>query len=207
MSEHPSLTRLWFMDWHGWVLSHDPVQDFFSPAPFKPGIHPGVSALVPASLELPHDVFFEKRVSMPRPFPKLEMLPAPDGLVYFRMKEQNTYLKSDPASGKGQIVTDSRNKAGWERFLPMTADLLRGLSTMIVPQAATLTDTQSGETFPLLQLRSGFIGDLGGKRMSLTKSIQAIEQLGRLQAGHKADISFHEEGSDIPFIVSAQRPN
>lgn len=206
MSEAPSLTRLWFMDWHGRVLSHDPIRDDFSQAPFEPGIHPGLSAQLPVPLHLPCNVALEKRVSMPRPLPRFEMQAAPNGLVCFQVKDKSTYLKSIPSRHGGEVVTTSPQIAQWESFLPMSENFLRGLSALLVPQAATLTDPQTGEAFSSIQLQLGFIGEINGKRLSLVKNTSAIEQLGCLAAGQTADISFQEEGQDTPLIIRVQRP-
>lgn len=206
MSEAPSLTRLWFMDWHGRVLSHDPIRDDFSQAPFEPGIHPGLSAQLPIPLPLPCSVALEKRVSMPRPLPRFEIQAAPNGLVCFQVKDKGTYLKSIPSRHGGEVVTTSPQIAQWESFLPMSENFLRGLSALLVPQAATLTDPQTGEAFSSIQLQLGFIGEINGKRLSLVKNTSAIEQLGCLAAGQTADISFQEEGQDTPLIIRVQRP-
>lgn len=205
MSAPPSLTRLWFMDWHGRVLSHDPIRDDFAAASFQPGIHSGLSALVPFPLNLPCDVTLEKRVSMPRLLPELEMLSAPNGLVCFQAKGTGHYLKSVP--GGGEVVIHSSNLADWEYFLPMSEDFLRGLSALLVPQAATLTDTQTGQNLPPLQLQPGCIGEMDGTRLSLAKNTQAIEQLGRLPAGQTEDIPFHVEGNDHLLTIRVQRPS
>lgn len=206
MNATPSLARLWFMDWHGRVLSHDPIRDDFSQAPFEPGIHPGLSAQLSVPLHLPYSVALEKRVSMPRPLTRFEMQAAPNGLVCFQVKDKSTYLKSIPSRHGGEVVTTSPQIAQWESFLPMSENFLRGLSALLVPQAATLTDPQTGEAFSAIQLHSGFIGEINGKRLSLVKNTSAIEQLGCLAAGQTADISFQEEGQDTPLIIRVQRP-
>lgn len=206
MNATPSLTRLWFMDWHGRVLSHDPIRDDFSQAPFEPGIHPSLSAQLPVPLHLPCSVALEKRVSMPRPLPRFEMQAAPNGLVCFQVEDKGTYLKSARFPQGGEVVATSPQIAQWEYFLPMSENFLRGLSALLVPQAATLTNPQTGEAFSVIQLHSGFIGEINGKRLSLVKNTSAIEQLGSLAAGQTADISFQEEDHDTPLIIRVQRP-
>jgi len=206
MNATPFLTRLWFMDWHRQVLSHDPLRDDFSQAPFQPGIHPGLSVQLSVPLILPCDVVLEKRVSMPRPLPRFEMQAAPNGLVCFQVKDKGTYLKSARFPGGGEVVATSPHVAGWETFLPMSENFLRGLSALLVPQAATLTDPQTGEHLSPIQLHIGFLGEISGKRISLAKNASTIEHLGSLSAGQTADITFQEEGKDTPLIIRVQRP-
>ena len=204
MSETPSLTRVWFMDWHGRVLSHDPIRDDFSPAPFQPGIYPGLSALVAFPLTFPCGVTLEKRVSMPRLLPELEMRETPQGFVCLVTKKHNTYLISAP--GHGGILTNSTNLGEWEQLLIMQQDFMRGLSTLMVPDKATLIDTQNDQPLSPLQLSSGFVGEVNGKRLSLKRNLQAIEHLGRIPAGQTADLTFHEEDEKSPMTVRIQRP-
>ncbi|AFW00631.1 hypothetical protein BAR24_03810 [Gluconobacter oxydans] len=206
MSENPTMVRLWFMDWHGRVLSHDPIKDYFSPAPFQPGIYPGLSALVPSPLKLPCDVTLEKRVSMPRLLPELEMRETPQGFVCLVNKKHNTYLISAPVPAQGSVLTNSTNLGEWEQLLIIQEDFMRGLSTLMVPNAATLIDTQNDQALSPLQLRPGFVGESNGKRLPLKKNTPAIEELGRLPAGHKAEITFHEDGKEQPLIIRVQRP-
>lgn len=206
MSQTLPKTRLWFMDWHGRVLDHDPISDYFSPTPFQPGVYPGISAKIALPLNLPCDITFEKRVSMPRPLPVFEALDAGNGLIIFQEKELKTFLISAPVPGTGRIGTDSTNPGEWERFLPMTEDAMRGLSTLLVSQTASLIDVETGKVLSAIRPGEGFLWVLGDTSIPLTANIQNIEQIGRLPARHEAEISFIRNDDQPPLRVHVRRP-
>ena len=207
MSQTFPKTQLWFMDWHSRVLDHDPISDYFSPTPFQPGVYPGMSALIALPLNLPCDITFTKRVSMPRPLPVFEAQDAEKGLLFFQLKGHDKFLKSAPVPGKGEITTDASIPKNWERFLPMTEDVMRGLSTLLTPQSASLIDVTTGKALPPIKPSTGFLWSLGETPLPLAANIQNIEQIGRLPARHEAEISFIRNDDQPPFRVHVRRPS
>lgn len=206
MSQTFPKTQVWFMDWHSRVLDHDPISDYFSPTPFQPGVYPGMSALIALPLNLPCDITFTKRVSMPRPLPVFEAQDAGNGLLFFQSKGTETFLKSAPVPGTGEITADSPNSKEWEHFLPMTEDFMRGLSTLLVSQTASLIDVKTGSVFPAIRPNEGFLWALGETFIPLAANIQNIEQIGRLPARHEAEISFIRNDDQPPLQVHVRRP-
>ncbi|QDH16920.1 hypothetical protein [Swingsia samuiensis] len=198
--------RLWFMDWHGWVLDHNLARDFFSRHPFQPGSYPGLSIIVPSDFTLPTEVTFKKQISMPRAFPLLTMGDAGENLVFFKNEKTNTYMSSSPHEKSREITLDSPNCAGWEYFLPLSENLLRGISSLLVPSALTIVDSASQSVLSTLKIHDGFIGQLSETSFALNENLEALEKIGSLPAGSSTEITFLKHQSHEPWILNISRP-
>ena len=183
------------------------MSDDFSTPPCQQCVAPGYSTLNALRLNVPGSITFAMHVSMPRPLPVFEALQDEKGLLFFQLKGHDKFLKSAPVPGKGEITTDASIPKNWERFLPMTEDVMRGLSTLLTPQSASLIDVATGKVLPPIKPGVGFLWSLGETPLPLAANIQNIEQIGRLPARHEAEISFIRNDDQPPFRVHVRRPS
>ncbi|GBR67697.1 hypothetical protein GKA01_06970 [Gluconobacter kanchanaburiensis NBRC 103587] len=203
MTESSPNIRLWFMDWYGWMLDHDPLKDTPTRTPFQPGRLPGLSAVVPAPLSFPCSPVMEKRVSMPRPFPELEMQELSNNRVAFFVPRSGTYLRSVPVPTPYVDYTGS-TPLGWESFLPLTLNMLRGLSLIMTPGALRI-ENGTGDLLTAPSFEEEMTLRFGDRTFPLFLNPAALSQLGQLAAGQSASLSVTWENGAEPDILKAQR--
>ncbi|MFT8716421.1 hypothetical protein [Gluconobacter potus] len=200
---HPTL-RLWFMDWHGGMLDHDPLKDAPTRTPFQPGRLPGLCAIVPPAFQFPCRPFMEKRVSMPRAFPEMEMQELPHNRVAFFLPRHKTYLISVPF-GSGLVDYYSPAQKEWETFLPLTLEMLRGLSLLITPDTLKLED-DTGEYLPTPTLHEQMTLRFGERNLPLFLNTDALTRIGQIMPGTTAsiDLTWQIDSAPAPLAVHRQ---
>lgn len=203
MTDPTPTLRLWFMDWHGWMLDHNPLRDAPSRTPFQPGRLPGLCAVVPVPFLLPCRPFMEKRISMPRLFPELEMQELSHNQVIFFSPGTGTYLRSAP-SGQNSVDYDAPVHQAWETFFPMTVEMLRGLSLILTAHAISLED-EAQDILPLPTLHEGFILRFEDKDLPLFLNTAALKQIGQLMPGNSAPVSLTWQIDTPPVSFVAHR--
>lgn len=203
MTDPTPTLRLWFMDWHGQMLDHNPLKDAPSRAPFQPGRLPGLCAVVPVPFQLPCRPFMEKRISMPRPFPELEMQELSHNRVIFFIPKTGTYLRSAP-SGQNSVDYGAPVSQEWENFFPMTTEMLRGLSLILTAHAIRL-ENEAQDILPLPTLHEGFILRFGDKNLPLFVNTAALKQIGQLAPGNSTPVSLTWQIDTPPVSFVAHR--
>ncbi|GBR49678.1 hypothetical protein [Gluconobacter roseus] len=204
MTETIPTLRLWFMDWHGWMLDHNPLTDTFSHNPFQPGRLPGLNAVVPVPFQLPCHPVMEKRISMPRPFPELEMQELSHNQVIFLVPKTGTYLRSVP-SGQNRVDYAAPAPQAWETFFPMTIEMLRGLSLILTAHHAIRLENEAQDLLPLPTLHEGFILRFEDKDLPLFLNTAALKQIGQLMPGNSAPVSLTWQIDTPPVSFVAHR--
>ena len=200
MTETPPTLRLWFMDWHGWMLDHDPLKDAPTRTPFQPGRLPGLCALVPEAFQFPCRPFMEKRVSMPQAFPEMEIQELPHNRVAFFLPEHETYLISVPF-GAGLVDYYSPHQNEWETFLPLTLEMLRGLSLLVMPDALKLED-DTGEDLPTPPVHDQMTLRFGERSLPLFLNTDALTQISQIMPGTSASIELTWQIDTAPTLVT-----
>lgn len=203
MTDPTPTLRLWLMDWYGWMLDHDPLRDVPTRTPFQPGRLPGLSAVVPATFQLPCRPFMEKRVSMPRSFPELEMQELPQNRVAFLVPKTGTYLRIAPIPTSSVDYLASR-PLGWETFLPLTMEMLRGLSLLMTPDALRL-ENDTGTFLPTPVFIEEMTLRFGDRDLPLFLNTAALIQIGQIMPGHTARIALTEQGNTAPVSLTVHR--
>lgn len=200
MTDTSPTLRLWFMDWHGWMLDHDPLKDAPTRTLFQPGRLPGLCAIVPTAFQFPCRPFMEKRVSMPRAFPEMEMQELPHNRVAFFLPKSETYLISVPF-GSGFVDYHSPAQKEWETFLPLTLEMLRGLSLLVTPDALKLED-DTGEELPTPALHEQMTLRFGERNLSLFLNTNALTRIGQIMPGTSASIELTWQIDTAPTPVT-----
>lgn len=203
MTETAPTLRLWFMDWFGSLLNHNPLKDIVSRSPFQPGRLPGLSAIVPAPLQLPCRPFMEKRVSMPRPFPEMEMQELPHNRVAFFLPKHNTYLISVPFAPDAVDYYSPAQKE-WETFLPLTVEMLRGLSLLMTPDSLKLED-DTGTVLPVPLFEEGMTLRFGDRHLPLFLNTEALIRISHIPSGNSSQIDLTWHADDLPITITAHR--
>lgn len=203
MSETPPTLRLWFMDWYGWMLDHDPLKDAPNRTPFQPGRLPGLSAVVPAPFQLPCRPFMEKRVSMPKPFPELEMQELPHNRIAFLVPRTGTYLRATPHLNASADYL-APHPLGWETFLPLTMEMLRGLSLLMTPDAVKLED-EAGAFLPAPSFAEEMTLRFGDRSLPLFLNTAALIQIGEIMPGNTARIALTWQVDSPPASLAIHR--
>ncbi|WP_206034379.1 hypothetical protein [Gluconobacter kondonii] len=206
MTETPPTLRLWFMDWFGWMLDHNSVRDALDRTPFQEGRLPGLSTAVPLPFQLPCRPVLEKRISMPRPFPEMEMQEFLPNRVVFFIPRTGTYLRSSPL-GPEPVDFLAPEPGGWEIFFPMTVEMLRGLSLILKPNIVKLQD-DAGHDLPTPTLQQGFMLQFGDRHLPLFLNTTALIQIGQIMPGATAKIAltWDTNAQSIHFNVSRETP-
>ncbi|MBF0890841.1 hypothetical protein HKD28_05305 [Gluconobacter sp. LMG 1744] len=206
MTETPPTLRLWFMDWFGWMLDHNSVRDALDRTPFQEGRLPGLSTAVPLPFQLPCPPVLEKRVSMPRPFPEMEMQEFPPNRVVFFIPRTGTYLRSSPL-GPEPVDFWAPKPGEWEIFFPMTVEMLRGLSLILKPNTVKLQD-DAGNTLPTPTLQQGFVLQFGDRTLPLFLNTTTLIQIGQIMPGAIAKIAltWDADAQPVNFTVSRETP-
>lgn len=128
------------MTWHGTFLAHVPVGDFLCHQSLDLASGEPPSLLVESSaFEDPiiDGFWLQKVYSRPIAFPKLKLLAKSNGFTSFECVDgHNLY-----PFGKGHLMTAEENtgkvymdrdiEKDWERFLPISFDMLHGLSALL----------------------------------------------------------------------------
>ncbi|WP_068171412.1 hypothetical protein [Neokomagataea thailandica] len=194
---------LYFMDWHGHLLSHDPMRDIFSLMPFTPGLLPHLTTKVPSPRSLPAEVRFIKHTSMPKPFPTCSMVDAEDGYVALFFPHRQRYLTCLPAPEQHeQAPIRAEFVQGWEKLIPFTATALRGLSLLMLPQRCAITSEHGSIIAPLTINPRSNIGLMDTHNIYTSKNINTFEDIGNLQLGDYKEISLNTlDGTDKKFYV------
>lgn len=203
MSEPTPTQQLWFMDWYGWMLDHDPLKDAVTRNLFQPGRLPGLSAVVPAPLVLPCRPLMQKRVSMPRPFRELELQEWPDNRVVFFVPKTATYLRSVPVAPSFVDYLPAE-PGGWETFLPLTLDMLRGLSLLMTPDMLKLED-EAGVFLPAPVFAEEMTLRFGDRFLPLHHNTPVLTQIGQIMPGDTAQLSLTWQDETTPTPFSAHR--
>ncbi len=206
MTETTPTLRLWFMDWFGWMLDHNSVRDALDRTPFQEGRLPGLSIAVPLPFHLPCRPLLEKRISMPRPFPEMEMQEFLPNRVVFFIPRTSTYLRSSPL-GPEPVDFLALEPGGWEIFFPMTIEMLRGLSLILKPNTVKLQD-DAGHDLPAPTLQQGFMLQFGDRHLPLFLNTTALIQIGQIMPGATAKVALTWEDDAPPayFNVSRETP-
>ncbi|WP_149026774.1 hypothetical protein [Gluconobacter albidus] len=203
MTETPPTLRLWFMDWFGWMLDHNSLKDALCRTPFQEGRLPGLSASVPLPFQLPCRPLLEKRISMPRPFPEMELREhAPNRVVFF-LPQSGTYLRSAP-TGADSIDFGAPEPREWETFFPMTMEMLRGLSLILKPDIVSLKD-DAGHSLPAPALQHGFTLQFGDRSLPLFLNTAALIQIGQIMPGNTTSLALTWSADAPPTSVTASR--
>lgn len=200
MTETSPTLRLWFMGWYGEMLDHDPLKDAVTHTPFQPGRLPGLSAVVAAPFRLPCQPFMEKRVSMPRAFPEMEMQELPHNRVAFFVPKTRTYLRMTPHQGSSADYLAS-TPLGWETFLPLTLEMLRGLSLLVTPNALKLEDDTS-EHLPSPTIHEQITLQFGERNLPLFLNTDALTRIGQIMPGTSASIELTWQIDTAPTPVT-----
>ncbi|MBS1104383.1 hypothetical protein JK202_15500 [Gluconobacter sp. Dm-62] len=204
MTETTPTLRLWFMDWHGWMLDHNPLKDFPSRSPFLAGSLPGLCAVVPVPLQLPCYPAMEKRVSMPRPFPAMQMQEILHNRVVFFMPDRKTYMRSSPG-GHDTLDWVSPRSEEWETFFPLTIEMLRGLSLLLTDGTLRL-ESDTDTVFPTPTLQNGFMLQFGDRSLPLFLNTAALNQISQIIPGNSAriDLTWNTDTPPSPITVHRQ---
>ncbi|MBS1075417.1 hypothetical protein JK176_11025 [Gluconobacter sp. Dm-73] len=206
MTETPPTLRLWFMDWFGWMLDHDSLKDALCRTPFKEGRLPGLSATVPLPFQLPCNPSLEKRISLPRPFPEMELRELASNHVVFFIPQTGTYLRSSP-TGPNSIDLWAPEPKEWEKFFPMTMEMLRGLSLFLRSDLINLQD-DAGNALPAPTLQQGFVLQFGDRTLPLFLNTTTLIQIGQIMPGAIAKIAltWDTDAQPVHFTVSRETP-
>ena len=206
MTETAPTLRLWFMDWFGWMLDHNSLKDSLCRTPFQEGQLPGLSASVPLPFHLPCRLFLEKRISMPRLFPEMELREITLNRMVFFIPRTGTYLRCAP-SGTESVDLMAPEPKEWEMFFPMTLDMLRGLSLILKPNTVKLQD-DAGHDLPTPTLQQGFMLQFGDRHLPLFLNTAALIQIGQIMPGATAKIAltWDTNAQPIHFNVSRETP-
>lgn len=168
----------------------------------------GLSTLVPIPFEGTCRPVLEKRISMPRPLPKIEMVEHEENQVCFRLPAHDTYLKSVPdAPVRSIMYYEATTPLGWETFFPMTFDMLSGLtrlfnSAALGPQRLTMLD-EAGTLLTEPVLLEGFRLRFEDRVVPLYRNLAALNRLGRPNAGGAGTLSLVTEDGH-PFECTIQ---
>ncbi|EHH67750.1 hypothetical protein [Gluconobacter morbifer] len=201
--------RLWFMDWHGTMLDHDPVRDFFVRSPFQPDLLPDISALTPLPFTLPAKIRWEKRLSMPRPFPDMEILEKENNLVFILLPGTPYQMISAPDAFRppnGFIGLHSHNRLEWETFLPLTEFMLRGLFRLESDKLQLQTE-QDDIPLPALTITEGFMGHLGPHTLPLNRNLETFVQIGRASLSTPQPFTLRLDNEESLTLVIRARPD
>lgn len=207
MTETTPTLRLWFMDWFGWMLDHNSLKDALGRTPFQEGRFPGLSASIPLPFQLPCRPTLEKRISMPRTFPEMELREIAPNRVVFFIPQSGTYLRSSP-TGPNSIDLWAPEAKEWETFFPMTVEMLRGLSLILKPNTVKLQD-DAGHDLPAPTLQQGFMLQFGDRHLPLFLNTTALIQIGQIMPGATAKVALTWEDDAPPayFNVSRETPS
>ena len=207
MTETAPTLRLWFMDWFGWMLDHNSLKDALGRTPFQEGRLPGLSASIPLPFQLPCRPTLEKRISMPRPFPEMELREIAPNRVVFFIPQSGTYLRSSPTDTNSIDLWASEAKE-WETFFPMTVEMLRGLSLILKSDILKLKD-DTGQDLPAPTLRHGFMLQFGNRSLPLFLNTAALIQIGQIMPGSstRLALTWAAEAPPVPFTASREAPN
>lgn len=204
MTDPTPTLRLWLLDWHGQMLDHDPVRDAPRRSPFQSGRLPGLSVVVPVPFHLPCRPFMEKRVSMPRPFPEMEMQEKAKNQIVFFIPKTGTYLRNAPGGPDGVDYFAPAPK-NWETFFPLTLEMLRGLSLIMTADSVKLED-DTQHSLPIPTIQTGFLLRFGDRTLPLFLNTAALNQIGRLMPGSAAEVSLQWQADTppVPFVAHRQ---
>lgn len=200
MSDTSSLTRIWFIDWYGCIIDHDPIRDELIRRGFTSGEYPDLFLLAPVPMKLPMSAVLRKRSSLPRTLPELELVDASDGLVALYAKDRDAYFSINPRNELTNFAAQSI--MGWERFVPLTLEMLNGVSNLVDPARATVVDS-SGKTCTM-----NFDGEnmysLGNFNFAITTNADTLTTIGNLEAGKELKFTLKgtEGSSTADFTVT-----
>ncbi|MEJ5155548.1 hypothetical protein WH240_10280 [Gluconobacter wancherniae] len=199
-------TRLWIMDWHGWMLDHDPVSDSYARSPFRPGYYPGLSFIAPADFSLPCPLVAEKSISMPRALPQLTMIETPRSpLVALSRQKPESLVTCAPVPGaRGEVHFNATVLNDWEMFLPMTGNMVRGLGILMEASASTMSYAD-GTPCDQLVVRSGMTAQTGTFRFSLAAHHDQIEGVSLLGNGETLTLHLTSVDGETSHNLTVKR--
>ena len=200
-----SFERLWFLDVYGHILCHLPYRGGLGRVPLCGLLLKGYVALpypVPA-ISVPawlgHSPF-------PLDVPALEMRAVDNGLVTFRETASGEYLSINVQGNETVFVEQASD---WERFLPVTHDVLQGLILMRDDTVGAIR-LPSGEkagrfAFPYGGSAGLHSAELGDVRFDLRKSRDSLGVLGRLAVGETVTVPLVLQGNKGDCAVTVTR--
>nr|WP_294914209.1 hypothetical protein [uncultured Neokomagataea sp.] len=198
MNASDTAVSLYLMDWHGHLLSHDPMRDIFSVAPFSPGKLPDLTIRAPKDFSLPTEIHFAKHISMPKLFPTCIMNDAGEGYVSLFFPHTQRYLTSLPApEQQEQAPIRAMAVHGWEKFIPFTPTALRGLSLLMLPELCSITSEDGNIVSALTINNRSNIGFIDNKNIKISENIHVFEKIGILKTGESKKISFKNLNEEL----------
>lgn len=202
MNNPISLTRLWLIDWFGHIIDHDPIRDSLIRRPFMPNEYPDLFALAPVPLNLPSTAVLRKRSSLPRSLPHLEMVDAGDNLIGLRVKDRDTWFSVNPRNELTHF--NAASLLGWEKFTPMTFEMLNGLSALVDRNIATVLNNKREECKAADFYPQGDnVVVLDDFQFMLGRNIDQLHKIGELTPEKEIHITLtgRDEGTKQSFTV------
>lgn len=187
----PDMTvQFCLMDWHGNLLTHDPMTDDLALTAMTPGTLPDLTVKTSAPFTLPTAATLIKHVSMPKAFPQLVMTNAGSGYVALFSPPSQHYLTCVPApEHEKKAVIRADYILNWEKLIPLTHTAFRGLSLLMLPNFCAISHPDGSPVSALKMHHQSNIGIIDTYNVPLADNLSALDIVGQLAPGQAADIT------------------
>ncbi|MCX5619429.1 hypothetical protein [Bombella pollinis] len=209
MMQHssPFFERVWFLDCFGHIISYAPSQGRLIRTPFQGTLTNGFVPSpfpIPLEAELTWWTLYGEQL----PIEPLIMKKIRRGLVKLQKKGAQEFLSINPRSDDLGFVNDVN---AWEQFLPVTEQILQGLSLISDPDMSTICEATSAQHvghfsfLPPSENKPG-CGRIGDHIINIYNNLSSLSALSSIQEGEMRTISLtnDEDNAISHFTLSCR---